>query len=358
MNMRTLWLKTYTKRRYRLLLHILFWILLLAATSGIRMYSIQYRLLGIGISAIAYYWLVYFILPLYFKKKIMIAIPFSIVYIIVILIIIMLFYQILVGGYYSFMKITPEIDPGSIRRAIDPGYTVLYFFFGMYMVVLCPPLIAKFLREIYKEQTKALILEKENVQLELNFLKSQVNPHFLFNTLNNIQSFIVNNEPEKSVDLIGKLSELMRFSLYDTGKDLIQLSRELQIIKNYIALERVRCEDRATIEYKVKGEEKEYCIPPHILLPFVENAFKHGIGHSLNKSFINISINIENGSMRFTIQNSVEEPIDKIPSSEGLGLQNVKRRLEHHYGNRHHLEITREKGVFFVILEIRDLKAC
>jgi two-component system LytT family sensor kinase len=226
MNLRNIWLKTYTERSYRILLHIIFWILLLLATSGIKMYSVQYRLLGISISAIAYYSLAYVMLPLYFKRKLVIAIPFSIVYFIAILIIISIFYQILVSGYYSFMAsqgspVNIEIDP---KQHINFGYSVLYFFFGIYLVILCPPLIGKFLREIYKEPTKALTLEKENVQMELNFLKSQVNPHFLFNTLNNIQSFIVNNEPERSVDLIGKLSELMRFSLYETGKDHLILT--------------------------------------------------------------------------------------------------------------------------------------
>ena len=150
----------------------------------------------------------------------------------------------------------------------------------------------------------------------------------------------------------------MRFSLYETGKDLIPLGKELEIIQNYIALERVRCEDKTTIEHTVTEEGKEYCIPPHILLPFVENAFKHSVSHSFNQSFIKIAITIKNRSLLFSIQNSFEEKGDKGLSAEGLGLKNVKKRLEHHYKNMHHLEIANEKGVFFVKLEINDLKNC
>lgn len=360
MNPRNIWQKTYTQTGYRILLHCLFWLFLLALTGGIKMYQIQVGLIGIAVSASAYYSLAYFIAPLYSKRRLSIAIPLTVIYLIFISMMVLLFYQLLVSEYLSFMTshgVREAVESQSLKSSnLDNSSDVWYLLSLLYLVIIGPPLAAKAFRQIYSEQTKALTLEKENIQLELNFLKSQVNPHLLFNNLNNIQSFIVNNEPEKSVNLIGKLSDLMRFSLYESGKDLIPLGKELEMIESYITLERVRSEDRTAIEFKVTGEGDGYFIPPYLLLPFIENAFKHGVIPSILKSFVNINVKIVGGSLVFTIENSHDATTRSSEPHVGLGLNNIRRRLKFYFKDNYNLQITKEKQLFRVKLEIRNLK--
>src|SRR5690606_11681316 len=238
------------------------------------------------------------------------------------------------------------------------GLEALYLLAGLYLAVLFPPMVAKAFRELHKEQTKTLTLEKENVQLELNFLKAQINPHFLFNTLNNIQSFILNNEPDRSVQLLGRLSELMRFTIYETGKDLIPVTKELEIIENYVVLEQSRWEYKADIHLVITGDENGYCIPPCILLPLVENAFKHGVSNSTAKAFVTIDIRLIDDALSMIIRNSVGNNGQAGPQGGSLGLANVKKRLEHYFPQDHSFFAARDNGTFVVELQINRMKPC
>jgi len=220
--------------------------------------------------------------------------------------------------------------------------------FGVMMVAL----FLKFMNDWYVNDPIKSALEKQNLQLELSFLKSQVNPHFLFNTLNNIQSYIVQNEKLKSIELIGRLSEFMRFSLYECNEEFIDLDKEIAMLYDYIELEKVRCEDRLKISFAATGDFNGYQIPPLLLMTFVENAFKHGSdGHS-DQSYIKISISLDINKLHLHAENTFSESKLIDPKSGGIGIQNVKRRLKHYFGNQHTLQINTVQDIFKVDLHL------
>ena len=194
--------------------------------------------------------------------------------------------------------------------------------------------------------------EKEKLQkeMELNYLKEQVNPHFLFNSLNSIYSLSRQQSPE-APELVMQLSELMRYQLESSKKDTVLLKEELEFIENYLLLEEKRLSKRCTIEFLIRGDLLDLRIAPMLLIPFVENAIKHGAQSTNKQSTIDISAAIENAIFHFRVENSVPS---KIAASKrnGLGLENVKRRLNLLYPITHQLEINEQEKVYHVNLSI------
>ncbi|MBB6107623.1 GHKL domain-containing protein [Mucilaginibacter lappiensis] len=232
------------------------------------------------------------------------------------------------------------------------------FFFHDNLVFAFLILIAgayvKFMDDWYIHDRIKSTLEKQNLRLELDFLKSQVNPHFLFNTLNNIQSFIVQDEKMRSIELIGRLSEFMRFALYECDEEYIDLEKEISMLADYVELERVRCDDRVKIHFETTGNFDDLQIPPLLLMPFVENAFKHGAATQLDKSWINISITLQQERLHLKVENDFIAPATNSEVKPGgIGLQNVKKRLQYYFPNKHQLDITAKQKVFEVNLILR-----
>lgn len=201
------------------------------------------------------------------------------------------------------------------------------FFFYDNMVYSCVAIFCGFFirymddRYIYDRIKTAL--EKQNLKLELDFLKSQINPHFLFNTLNNIQSYIVQDEKMKSIELIGRLSEFMRFALYECNEEFISLGQEIRMLADYVELERVRCDDRVKINFEVKGNFDSYQIPPLLLMPFVENAFKHGADMQLSQSWINILIEEQENELHLLVKNNFNPLVLPDKKNSGIGLLRI-----------------------------------
>jgi hypothetical protein len=225
-------------------------------------------------------------------------------------------------------------------------------------IILIAGAYVKFMDDWYIHDRIKSTLEKQNLRLELDFLKSQVNPHFLFNTLNNIQSFIVQDEKMKSIELIGRLSEFMRFALYECDEEFIDLDKEISMLADYVELERVRCDDRVKISFEANGDFDNLIIPPLLLMPFVENAFKHGADTQLDQSWINISIRQHQGQLHLKIENDFIAPAQGFEVKHGgIGLQNVKKRLQYYFLNKHQLEITAKQKVFEVnlILQLKPV---
>ncbi|MGB5819578.1 MAG: histidine kinase [Saonia sp.] len=194
--------------------------------------------------------------------------------------------------------------------------------------------------------------EKEKLQreMELNYLKEQVNPHFLFNSLNSIYSLSRQQSPE-TPDLVMQLSELMRYQLESSKKDTVLLKEELEFIENYLLLEEKRLSKRCTIEFLIGGDLLDFRIAPMLLIPFVENAIKHG-AHSTNKqSTIDVSASLENTTLHFSVVNS-KPPVVAESNRKGLGLENVRRRLNLLYPNAHILEINDKENAYRVNLSI------
>ncbi|MEZ4953626.1 MAG: histidine kinase [Saprospiraceae bacterium] len=189
---------------------------------------------------------------------------------------------------------------------------------------------------------------EEKLQSELKFLRSQTNPHFLFNTLNNLYHLARKNS-SNTPDAILKLSGLMRFMLYECTATTIPISKEIDLIRDYIELEKLQYDNRLTVDFKVDATIENQKIAPLLLMPFVENAFKHGASESTGNIWVYIYLTIKNGVLEFSVKNS-KDP-DTQYSDEGIGLKNIKRQLDLIYPN-HILEIKNRENEFEIYLKI------
>ncbi len=203
-------------------------------------------------------------------------------------------------------------------------------------------------RKQEKERKEA---EKEKLNAELAFLKNQINPHFFFNTLNNIYS-LVQIDVADGQKAILQLSKLMRYLLYETERDEKPISEELEFMNTYIELMRLRISDKVALEVDFPKNVKYFTIPPLLFLPFIENAFKHGISYQ-NPSFIRIKLKLENNGVWFECSNSIggKWDISSVPG-KGIGLENIKKRLALLFPGRHELKYTIDEKVFTATLRI------
>lgn len=201
---------------------------------------------------------------------------------------------------------------------------------------------------ISKEREKNMIREK--LETELKFLRNQTNPHFLMNTLNNIYA-LARKKSDDTAEVVMKLSELMRFILYESGEKQIRLTDEVKVLEDYLELERMRYNERLTIKFDKEIDESTYRITPLLLLPFVENAFKHGVSETRFESYIHIGLKAKAGQLNFVIENSKDarEPNKRI---NPIGLNNVRRQLELMY-REHQLEIADQNNSFKANLTIK-----
>jgi len=207
----------------------------------------------------------------------------------------------------------------------------------------------KLIRDQYITQQRSLTLEKEKAETELKALRSQLNPHFLFNTLNNIYSLSLMNSPVTSISIAG-LSEILDYVLYRCNTTYVPLSGEIKLIENYLILEKLRYDERLQVSFEYITD-KEAGIAPLILLSLVENAFKHGASGYAGNSFITIIMHVRNGHLTFTVTNScVEEDFET--GGSGIGLGNIKRQLELIYPSGYELLIKRVENTFEVQLDI------
>jgi two-component sensor histidine kinase len=229
-----------------------------------------------------------------------------------------------------------------------PKLLYVYFFqiFSIVFVFLC----LKTLKHQLAIQRRALMLEKEKAETELKLLKAQLNPHFLFNTLNNIYSlsFI---SPERTSESIAQLANILDHILYRSQQRFVPLSQEIGLIRNYIELEKLRYDQRLTINFSVETNS-EIGIAPLVLLSLVENAFKHGAGDDTGEPVIDIRLTVSDATLQFEIANTVGMEKERAATAEPIGLNNLRQQLHHLYGADHELSVSREAGWFRVGLTI------
>lgn len=211
--------------------------------------------------------------------------------------------------------------------------------------------LAIFKQWIIKQQ-QWMQAQQEKVTAELQLLKAQIHPHFLFNTLNNIYSFSLEGS-SKTPGLILKLSSLLSYMLYDCKSDQVPLEKEINIMNDYIDLEKERYGNRIEISWSVEGEIKDKYITPLLMLPFLENAFKHGTSEQIDKPWLNVDIGVKHNILRCKIANSKNEFIPY--SQNGIGVENVKKRLAFLYPDKHELKMNDEAN-FFVVSLLLNLK--
>jgi sensor histidine kinase YesM len=207
----------------------------------------------------------------------------------------------------------------------------------------------RLIRDQYIAQQRSLALEKEKVQSALNVLKAQLNPHFLFNTLNNIYSLSLLNSPLTSKAIAG-LSEMLDHVLYKCNEKYVPISEEIKLIDHYIDLEKLRYDERLQVHFTHQTDE-DASIVPLVLLSLVENAFKHGAGEDIGKPVIDIDLTLKNRNFHFSISNSfLPEPVGhKI---DRIGLMNIRKQLDLLYADKHQLQVTSNNNIFIVILDI------
>ena len=199
------------------------------------------------------------------------------------------------------------------------------------------------------KQRETAQAQEEKVIAELQLLKAQLHPHFLFNTLNNIYSFSLQQLP-KTPELILKLSSLLSYMLYDCKAEEVLLEKELEVMKNYIDLEKERYGEKIDISFNIEGNVSDRYIAPLLLLPFLENAFKHGTSEQLEKPWLSFDLAIVQDTLQCKIVNSKNEVVPL--STHGIGIDNVKKRLGLLYSGKHELKLADERDFFVVALKL------
>ena len=209
------------------------------------------------------------------------------------------------------------------------------------------------IRHIYnyiklKQATQQLRIEKQ--QAELNYLKSQTNPHFLFNTLNNIYS-LARDKSDLAPESILRLSKILRYMLYETGGAYIAIEQDLKVMSDYIALKKLRYDDSLHINFNYDVEDMKQSLPPLLLIPLVENAFKHGVSETRDYPFVDIHLSVIKRQLAFYVKNSTEKFPEQTKVKENIGLSNLRRQLELLY-TEYDLSVQQDGSVFTATLKI------
>jgi two-component system, LytTR family, sensor histidine kinase AlgZ len=246
------------------------------------------------------------------------------------------------NGFRSYMFI-PLQEAMGLDNILPPG--PLPSCYLCMTTSAASPMIIKFFKLCTLKQREWMLTQKEKLTAELQLLKAQVHPYFLFNTLNNIYSFSLDQSP-KTPGLILKLSSLLSYMLYDCNAEQVRLEKEIEVMKNYIDLEKERCDNKLEISWSVEGNVRDQFISPLLMMPFLENAFKHGVSEQIENPWLSIDISVKSDILRCKIANSKNE---FAPSGEpGVGIRNVQKRLDFIYSDNYELRLN-DEGNFFVV---------
>ncbi len=241
--------------------------------------------------------------------------------------------------YYLFQTYSADVEM-SVPAIFQVAFLSIFTMVGLMAGV-------KLLSEKVKEDRNGRAVEKQRLESELQYLKAQVNPHFLFNAINSVY-FLIKKNPDAAAETLIKLSDLLRFQLYDCSGEIIPIEKEMEYLDNYVALEKIRKGDKVKVYVSKLGILSGYSIAPFMLIPFLENAFKHVSNSSQTENRIEISFKGNEKVFELNIVNTTEQ-YSKTEIG-GIGLKNVKRRLELLYPLKHDLQIVDEPGSFRVTL--------
>jgi two-component system LytT family sensor kinase len=253
--------------------------------------------------------------------------------------------------YYTYPKYAPQylstmnflFIPKLIIEAVN-----IYLIVALYTMFY-------FKQAWYEQQRITQELQRCNVEVKLKLLQSQVQPHFIFNTLNNIYSLSLKNNA-KTPDLIYRLSSLLSYMLYDSKLTVIPLSKELEYINNYVELEKIRYGDRLDVSVNVYDGACQFNVTPLLLLPLIENSFKHGVCESMDNCWIRMDISAKDDWLTIKIENSKFEEIKSHSNNgNGIGIENVKKRLEILYPGKHEYKCINEEQSFLTVLKIKNI---
>lgn len=311
--------------------------------------SIKGNILGFPIHMFLCYITIYLLLPrfIYRKKYTLFAL----------FLLILIFCMVIIKFELTYFLISNNVWPeGPKTTSLTANYIVQMMLGELYVISFVAAI--KITIDYLSTNRKAAKLEQSKLETELRFLRSQISPHFFFNTLNNIYSLTL-EKSDKAPDVVLKLSELMRYLLYETKNKRQSLEKEIICIHNYLDLERIRYGDDLDINMEVSGDISGKKISPMLLIPFVENAFKHGVNENIGKVFISIKLEVKNDYLYFEVANSISQrrkkslPLQLKPNG-GIGIKNVKKRLEIGYTPKEYdLKIGKKNGHFLIQLKLK-----
>lgn len=335
--------------------HIIFWLIYFLFNTfrwgsyfNDYLYSFKTNLLGFPIHMTLCYLNILVLMPyLVYRKK---------YFLYILSIISVLFIMVVLKFYLTYFLISHNVWPEGPEHLekLSLNYTIDMMIGELYVITFVTAIKVTF--DFLKEQKRVTDLEKSQLETELLFLKSQISPHFFFNTLNNIYSLAV-EKSNKTPKIIMKLSELMRYILYETKNTQQTLENEILCIQNYLDIEKIRHDERLEVNVSISGDIQDKKIAPILLLSFVENSFKHGANKNIGEVKLDIDFTIKEDFLHFTITNpmpTITKLNENLNKSKGIGIENVKKRLELGYNkNDYKLSIKNKKNIFVVKLVIR-----
>lgn len=345
---------------FEIIIHLLLWvslpIFLTQTQLNISIGSVFYNhnefyniilIYGAICNALLFYLLVFVIIPHYFSRnKYLHGIIFS-----VLLYILISFFELLL----DYIVLTSLYSATDSEKIISNSGIFLYLSnFEINILFLILAIAYRFTKDWFKSEKIKHQLMEEKLSSELQFLKSQINPHFLFNTLNNLFGMARQADAIPVADGIAKLSNLMRYMIYDSVIDKVPIEKEIKYINDFIDLQKLRIKSTNTIniDFQISNDSPELILAPLILIPFVENSFKHGISLQ-NRSEIIIELKTSGSKVDFNIRNTINKlRLNRNDESSGFGLKNVEKRLSLIYPNKHLLKINIEDDFYTVSLTI------
>ena len=304
-------------------------------------------LIFIPLVAFAYV-VIYYILPHYFFNKKNQAIT-TVIFVVIFLVVLLAQYF---GGWlvaFNWANAGPGRKMPAANEIINQYINIILL---NYPVVVGFAVIIKMMKRGWLKQQETMQLAREKANAELQLLKAQIHPHFLFNTLNNIYFFTL-TASQKAPEILTKLADILRYILNECNQPIVPLAKELQIIEDYMALERIRYGDRLKMELEITGDHRHKMIPPLLLIPLVENSFKHGASKMLEQPWVNLTITIKQQFLFFLLTNSRPDEIILPQHTIHIGLNNVKKRLQLLYPGTHELHISENEKSFEVFMKIR-----
>jgi sensor histidine kinase YesM len=334
--------------RYRvLLLHISFWVLYFSyriydihGYTGIKL-ALLYTGLPLVFNIISSYTHYFFILPILFRDKKWKKYLLWLFALLIPILCVRLFaentiYPFFVKNEEYFKTLKPE-------RVVSTLWDILTFLLFTGMI--------RFVLDWFELENKKKQLENEKLAAELNYLKSQINPHFLFNTLHNL-NYLVYSGAKNANEVIVKLSNIMRYMIYESGKERVALSSEVEYMNDYIHLESIRLNNTFRLDFKITGATEQVKIAPLMLITFLENAFKHGVSDQEPDCWVDVILSVDANQLRYQVSNKKIRNIRQNKLKSGFGLDNVKKRLDLSYPAKHTLIVNDEENSYGIDLTI------
>jgi two-component system, LytTR family, sensor kinase len=328
--------------------HILFWMLIFFIWYYLRYQdyrdqqtAIKITMLKVADLALMIYLTNYLLIPqLLYKKR----------YFWFVLTFILLILSSSIGKMYLIGQITerPELfalNAGNLKARVYDNIIPHFF-------LVIAGAAVKLMTDHNKAQRRLVEMAKEKSEAELNFLKSQINPHFLFNSLNSVY-FLIDKSNPGAREALHKFSDMLRYQLYEMNGDKIPVEKEVGYLKDYVDLQKLRKDEHYTVDFNCGYNVKGFMIEPLLLIPFVENAFKHISHYKDRQNFIRLDLSRQDGELKFSVSNSREEKIRTTELPGGIGLNNVRRRLELLYPGRHSLDIRSTENEYAVQLNLK-----